>query len=231
MKKILIVEDDNLIAELERDYLESEYFATEICGEGTKVLEKNFDDYNLILLDVMLPGTDGFDLCKKIRSVSNVPIIFVTAKQGDVDKIDGLGLGADDYIVKPFNPSELVARVKCHIEIHKRLLSGEPDSKNSGDEIECGDLRIAVPSHLVFVRGSEVVLKNKEFDLLLFLASNPGVVLSKEDILENVWGMDSINDTATVMVHINRLREKIEENPSQPKHIVTVWGVGYRFDF
>ena len=229
MKRVLIVEDDDLIAELERDYLEAENFETEICHDGIEAIKKDFSTYNLILLDVMLPEMNGFDVCRNIRKVSNVPIIFVTGKLDDIDKIKGLGLCADDYIVKPFNPAELIARVLCHIKIHERLLSDVSDSKNQNEIIERGDLKIDVLSRQVFISNKEIQLKNKEFDLLLFLASNPGIVFSKENILERVWSMDCETDSATVMVHINRLREKIEPNPSQPEYILTVWGAGYKF--
>lgn len=234
MRKILIIEDDDLIAELERDYLEAENFQVEICSDGSEAMKKTFSDYDLVLLDVMLPKVNGFEVCQNIRKVSNVPIIFVTAKLEDVDKIKGLGLDADDYITKPFNPSELIARVMCHIKIHERLLNEVSDSKknvrNNYDAVIDGNgIKIDGPSRLVYIEGKEIQLKNKEFDLLLFLASNPGIVFSKESLLEKVWGMGSDTDSATVMVHINRLREKIEKNPSEPKYIITVWGSGYKF--
>ncbi len=234
MRKILIIEDDDLIAELERDYLEAENFQVEICPDGSEAMKKTFSDYDLVLLDVMLPKVNGFEVCQNIRKVSNVPIIFVTAKLEDVDKIKGLGLDADDYITKPFNPSELIARVMCHIKIHERLLNEVSDSKknvrNNYDAVIDGNgIKIDGPSRLVYIEGKEIQLKNKEFDLLLFLASNPGIVFSKESLLEKVWGMGSDTDSATVMVHINRLREKIEKNPSEPKYIITVWGSGYKF--
>ena len=234
MRKILIIEDDDLIAELERDYLEAENFQVEICSDGSEAMKKTFSDYDLVLLDVMLPKVNGFEVCQNIRKVSNVPIIFVTAKLEDVDKIKGLGLDADDYITKPFNPSELIARVMCHIKIHERLLNEVSDSKknvrNNYDAVIDGNgIKIDGPSRLVYIEGKEIQLKNKEFDQLLFLASNPGIVFSKESLLEKVWGMGSDTDSATVMVHINRLREKIEKNPSEPKYIITVWGSGYKF--
>ena len=230
MKKILIVEDDILAAELERDYLEASGFEAEICGNGSDGLKKARDGaYDLLILDVMLPGTNGFEICRQIRQTRNLPIIMVTAKQEDVDKIRGLGLGADDYVIKPFNPGELVARVKAHIGIHERLLKDAGGVQETPDVLEAGDLKILVPYRQVFVRGKEIDLKNKEYELLYFLASNPGIVFSKDVIFDRLWGMDSNGDTATVMVHINRLREKIESNPSDPRYIQTVWGAGYKF--
>ena len=230
MKKILIIEDDILAAELERDYLEASGFEAEICGNGSDGLKKARDGaYDLLILDVMLPGTNGFEICRQIRQTQNLPIIMVTAKQEDVDKIRGLGLGADDYVIKPFNPGELVARVKAHISIHERLLGEGSLAKEQKDVIEAGDLQIQVPYHQVTLGGRVIDLKNKEFELLLLLASNPGIVFSKETIYNRVWGMDANGDTATVMVHIGRLREKIEEDVSEPKYIQTVRGAGYRF--
>lgn len=230
MKKILIVEDDILAAELERDYLEASDFEVELCDNGTDGLKRaGSGKYDLLILDVMLPGTNGFEICRQIRQEQNIPIIMVTAKQEDVDKIRGLGLGADDYIVKPFNPGELVARVKAHISIHERLLKDTERKPDQTDIIESGDLQILVPYRQVIVRGKEIQLKNKEYELLYFLASNPGIVFSKDTLFDRIWGMDASGDTATVMVHINRLREKIEADPSEPEYIQTVWGAGYRF--
>ena len=230
MKKILIVEDDILAAELERDYLEASGFETEICNDGNEGLKRaETAEYALLILDVMLPGTNGFEICRQIRKTQNLPIIMVTAKQDDVDKIRGLGLGADDYIIKPFHPGELVARVQAHINIHERLLKDAGQHTDEADVIDAGELKILIPYRQVFVRGEEVELKNKEYELLYFLASNPGIVFSKDTLFDRIWGMDANGDTATVMVHIGRLREKIERNPSEPEFIQTVWGAGYRF--
>lgn len=230
MKKILIVEDDVLTAELERDYLEAEGFEVELCHDGAEGMQlAQTDAHDLLLLDVMLPGASGFDICRTVRKERNIPIIMVTAKQEDVDKIRGLGLGADDYVVKPFNPAELVARVKAHLSIHERLLRDASSSPAKEDALVFGPLAIQVPRRRVIVRGNEVSLTNKEFELLSFLAANPGIVFSKDTLFERVWGMDSNGDTATVTVHVNRLRDKIEEDPSDPRYILTVWGVGYRF--
>lgn len=230
MKTILIVEDDVLTAELERDYLEAEGFEVQLCHDGAEGMRlAQAGGHDLLLLDVMLPGTSGFDICREVRKERNVPIVMVTAKQGDVDKIRGLGLGADDYVVKPFNPTELVARVKAHISIHERLLRDASSPAGETESIRVGALEIDASRRRVNIRGKEVSLTNKEFELLRFLASNPGIVLSKDVLFERVWGMDSNGDTATVAVHVNRLREKIEENPAEPDYILTVWGVGYRF--
>lgn len=227
MKRILIIEDDQLAAELERDYLEASGFEVEIVGNGTEGQAKaEAEGFDLLLLDVMLPGKNGFDICREIRQKKNLPIILLTARTEDIDKVRGLGLGADDYIVKPFNPTEMVARVQAHIRIHERLL-GETTAKK--DEISFGELVISVPHRRVTVRGKEVNLKNREYELLYFLASNPGIVFSKDTLFDRIWGMDSVGDTATVMVHVNRIREKIEKNPQKPEYILTVWGAGYKF--
>ncbi len=229
MKKILIIEDDLLIAELERDYLVVADFEPVIETDGKRGLALAMEGgFDLLILDVMLQGINGFDICREVRRKFNIPIIMVTAKQEDIDKIKGLSLGVDDYITKPFSPAELVARVKAHIQIHELLLHSTADDGNE-DTIKAGDLRIVVNSRRVFVGEQEVSLKNKEFELLLFLAENPDIVFSKDTILDRIWGIDSTADTATVTVHINRIREKVEETPSEPKYIQTVWGVGYKF--
>ena len=229
MKKILIIEDDLLIAELERDYLVVADFEPVIETDGKRGLALAMEGgFDLLILDVMLQGINGFDICSEVRRKFNIPIIMVTAKQEDIDKIKGLSLGVDDYITKPFSPAELVARVKAHIQIHELLLHSTADDGNE-DTIKAGDLRIVVNSRRVFVGEQEVSLKNKEFELLLFLAENPDIVFSKDTILDRIWGIDSTADTATVTVHINRIREKVEETPSEPKYIQTVWGVGYKF--
>lgn len=226
MQKILIIEDDMDIAELERDYLEANGFAVEIVGDGTLGEKRALEaDVDLILLDIMLPGMDGFQVCRKVREVRNIPILLVSARQEDVDKIRGLGLGADDYIVKPFSPSELVARVKAHLQRYQQLTG----KKSAGNVLQRGALTIDKDGHRVFLDGKEVPMPNKEFALLLFLAENPGVVFSKETLFERIWGEDSLGDTATVSVHVNRIREKIEPSTAKPTYIETVWGVGYRF--
>ena len=227
MQKILIVEDDLLAAELERDYLEVSGYEVELCSNGEEgYREAMSGKYNLLLLDIMLPGMSGFEICRRIRREQNVPIIMVTAKTEDVDMIRGLGLGADDYIMKPFNPAELVARVKAHIRIHEILLQ---EAGAAPLEIRYRDLVLSVPYRRVTVRGKEVNLKNREYELLYFLASHQGMVFSRDTLLEKIWGQDNSGDTATVMVHIRRIREKIEENPQKPEYVLTVWGAGYKF--
>ena len=227
MKSILIIEDDTAISELERDYLEANDFAAEIIPDGQKGLERALAaDYDLILLDLMLPGIDGFAVCRAIRQKKDTPILMVSARQEEIDKIRGLGLGADDYIVKPFSPNELVARVKAHIARYERLTQ---KSTQGSDSIFTGDLEIQPEARRVFTGGKEVNLTRREFDLLLFFAQNPGIAFSKDKLFDRIWGMDALGDTATVMVHINRIREKIEPNPAEPVYIETVWGVGYRF--
>lgn len=226
MQKILIIEDDMDIAELERDYLEANGFSVEIVGDGSLGEKRALEaDVDLILLDIMLPGMDGFQVCRKVREARNIPILLVSARQEDVDKIRGLGLGADDYIVKPFSPSELVARVKAHLQRYLQL-TGKKDAPHV---LQRGALTIDRDGHRIFLDGREVPMPNKEFALLLFLAENPGVVFSKETLFERIWGETSLGDTATVSVHINRIREKIEPSTTRPTYIETVWGVGYRF--
>lgn len=235
MKRILIVEDDILIAEIERDYLETEQFEVLICQNGTEGLNLALkEEFDLVILDVMLPGKDGFSICRELRREKDVAIIMVTAKKEDLDKIRGLGLGADDYMIKPFSPGELVARVKAHIKIHERLKGSNGKEKESENEfekgkIEAGHLRILPLSRQVFVGDREIELANKEFELLLFLASNPNIVFSKDILFDRIWGLDALGDTATVAVHINRIREKIGTDEENLKLIETVWGAGYRF--
>ncbi|MDR2527633.1 MAG: response regulator transcription factor [Synergistaceae bacterium] len=224
-KKILIVEDDSSIAEIERDFLEINGFDSVIVENGADGLREALSGgYDLVLLDLMLPGMDGYEVAKKARAVVDIPILMVTAKTEDADKIRGLGLGADDYISKPFSPTELVARVKANIAQYERLTRPAEDGV-----IAAGRVRINPKARRVYVDESEIDLKNKEYELLTFLASNPDVVFSKDTLYERIWGMDALGDIATVAVHINRLREKIERDPSNPAHIQTVWGAGYRF--
>ncbi|WP_293978412.1 response regulator transcription factor [uncultured Clostridium sp.] len=231
MKKVLIIEDDKSIAELEQDYLEINGFKTEIALTGIRGLEKALNnDYDLILLDVMLPGKDGFEICQEIRKSKEIPILLVTAKKDDIYIIRGLGIGADDYIVKPFSPSELVARVNAHINRYERLTAVDKDSERSENIISIGRLKINCDSRRVYIRDEEIKLANKEFELLVFLASNPNIVFSKDTLLDRIWGEESFGDTSTVTVHINRIREKIELDTSNPQYIETVWGAGYRFN-
>jgi DNA-binding response OmpR family regulator len=228
IKKILIVEDEKIIAELERDYLEANGYEADIASDGLlaiKMLEDN--NYSLVLVDIMLPGMNGFELCKNIREKKDIPILFVSAKKEDIDKIRGLRLGADDYIVKPFSPSELVARVHAHINRYERLTAKGHGAIHSMTEI--GNLKIDIDARRVFINRNEVMLTNKEFDLLVFLSTNPNIVFSKNELFNKIWGLDSMGETSTVTVHINRIREKIEDDSANPQYIETVWGVGYRF--
>ena len=228
MKKVLIIEDDISIAELERDYLEINGFEVTIENTGDKGLLKAKQNlYDLIILDLMLPNIDGFEICRQIRSLKNTPIIMVSAKKEDIDKIRGLGLGADDFMTKPFSPSELVARVKAHISRFERLTQGKHTTM---DKIEIRGLSMDKSSRRVFINEKEISLTTKEFDLLVFLAANPNKVFTKEELFERIWGIDSQGDVPTVTVHIRKLREKIEIDPSNPQYIETIWGVGYRFE-
>lgn len=231
MEKVLIIEDDELIAELERDYLEANGYETEVAYDGTEGEKMaKTGEYDAVLLDVMLPGKTGFDICRELRRTMKLPIIMVTAKKEDIDKIRGLGLGADDYLVKPFSPAELVARVKSHIHIHNLLMEENNAKEQEMErEITYGNLRILVKSRRVYLDGKEITLVNKEFELLLFLAENPNLVFSKDTLFDRVWGMDSFGDVATVTVHVNRLRDKLGKNQTKTQFIETVWGAGYRF--
>lgn len=227
MSKILIIEDEEAIAELEKDYLELSDFSVDIENNGTKGLEAGLEkDYDLIVLDLMLPGTDGFEICKEIREKKNIPIIMVSAKKEDIDKIRGLGLGADDYITKPFSPSELVARVKAHLSRYERLVSTQAPTN---DIIEIRGIKIDKTARRVWIDGAEKAFTGKEFDLLSFLAEHPNHVYTKDELFREIWDMDSIGDIATVTVHIKKIREKIEYDSANPQYIETIWGVGYRF--
>ncbi len=227
MSRILIIEDEESIAELEKDYLTLSDFEVDIENNGKDGLEAALrEDYDLIILDLMLPGVDGFDICKEIRETKNTPVIMVSAKKDDIDKIRGLGLGADDYMTKPFSPSELVARVKAHLARYDRL-TGARIARNK--VIEIRGLKIDKTARRVFVNGKEVQFTTKEFDLLTFLASNPNHVFSKEELFREIWNMESVGDIATVTVHIKKIREKVEYDTSNPQYIETIWGVGYRF--
>ena len=227
MARILIIEDETAIAELEKDYLELSDFEVVLESDGSGGAARALDeDFDLIILDLMLPGMNGFDICKLIRETKNTPIIMVSAKSEDIDKIRGLGLGADDYMTKPFSPGELVARVKAHIERYQRLTaSGIP----TNDVIEIRGLKIDKTARRVYVNGEEKAFTTKEFDLLTFLAENPNHVFTKEELFKEIWNMDSVGDIATVTVHIKKIREKIEINTAKPQYIETIWGVGYRF--
>lgn len=227
MSRILIVEDEVAIADLEKDYLELSGFEVEIENDGTKGLERALhEEFDLFILDLMLPGVDGFEICKKIREIKNTPILMVSAKKDDIDKIRGLGLGADDYVTKPFSPSELVARVKAHLARYERLIG---INMPQNDIIEIRGIKIDKTARRVWVNGEEKQFTTKEFDLLTFLAENPNHVFTKEELFRKIWDMESIGDIATVTVHIKKIREKIEMNTNKPQYIETIWGVGYRF--
>ncbi len=227
MSKVLIIEDEVAIADLEKDYLELSGFEVEIENSGDVGLERALqEEFDMFILDLMLPGVDGFEICKKIREMKNTPILMVSAKKDDIDKIRGLGLGADDYITKPFSPSELVARVKAHLARYERLIGS---SQQENDVIEIRSIKIDKTARRVWVHEEEKAFTTKEFDLLTFLAENPNRVFTKEELFREIWDMESIGDIATVTVHIKKIREKIEINTAKPQYIETIWGVGYRF--
>lgn len=227
MSKILIIEDEEAIAELEKDYLELSGFKVTIENNGDTGIERALQEkFDLIILDLMLPNVDGFEICKRVREEQNIPVIMVSAKKDDIDKIRGLGLGADDYMTKPFSPSELVARVKAHLARYERLI-GTGIKEN--EWIEIRGIKIDKTARRVYLNGEEKILTTKEFDLLTFLAQNPNHVFTKEELFQKIWDMESIGDIATVTVHIKKIREKIEMNTSKPQYIETIWGVGYRF--
>ncbi len=228
MKKILIVEDDISIGEVERDYLEISGFEVTVLNDGLLGYQEAVKtDYDLVILDVMLPNMDGFNISRELRKQKDMPIIMVTAKTEEIDKIRGLGLGIDDYITKPFSPNELVARVKAHISRYELLKTSNDDDSNS--IIEARNIIININMRQVFVNDHEIDLTAKEYDLLLLLISTPNKVFTKDEIFEKVWGFNSERDIPTITVHIRKLREKIEFDPSNPQYIQTVWGVGYKF--
>ena len=227
MSRILIIEDEKEIADLEKDYLELSEFQVEIENAGDTGLEKALaEDFDLIVLDLMLPGMDGFEVCRRIREEKNIPILMVSAKKDDIDKIRGLGMGADDYMTKPFSPSELVARVKAHLARYDRLVGS---GQKQNDIVEIRGIKIDKTARRVYIDGEEKNFTTKEFDLLTFLAENPNHVFTKEELFREIWDMDSIGDIATVTVHIKKIREKIEFDTANPQYIETIWGVGYRF--
>ena len=227
MSRILIIEDEEAIADLEKDYLELNDYEVIIENTGDAGLTRAMsEDFDLVILDLMLPGMDGFEVCKNIREEKNIPILMVSAKKDDIDKIRGLGLGADDYMTKPFSPSELVARVKAHMARYDRLVGS---NQKVNDIIEIRGLKIDKTARRVYLDGEEKIFTTKEFDLLTFLAENPNHVYTKEELFREIWDMDSIGDIATVTVHIKKIREKIEFDTTKPQYIETIWGVGYRF--
>ncbi len=228
MEKILIIEDQQSIAELIKDYLEINNFQVDIRNNGQEGLKDALGkDYDLILLDLMLPDIDGFEICKKIRKEKNIPILIISARGEDIDKIRGLGLGADDYISKPFSPNELVARVKAHLSRFNRLTGKTEKAKN---EIHIKSLTINQTARRVYLDNKEIAFTTKEFEILNFLASHPNIVFSKEHLYERIWGDDSYGDITTIAVHIKKIRDKIEKDPQKPRFIDTLWGSGYRFN-
>lgn len=232
MKNILIVEDDEDISMIEEMYLQVAGFETKTIRNGNTIKDElRMKHYDLIILDLMLPGKNGYEICSEIREFIDCPILMVTARTDMKDKIQGFGVGADDYISKPFDPLELVARVNANIRQNERNITRTNTAKKSNDEqIKINDLTILINSWKVYKSGKEIKLPHKEFELLRFLALNPNIVFSKEQLLEKIWGYDFIGDSATVMVHINRLREKIEDDSKKPQILETVWGAGYRLN-
>lgn len=227
MSRILIIEDDNNILQLEKDYLEAAGFETEVATDGETGSQRAIGEhFDLVLLDIMLPELNGFQVCKKIRSLKDIPIILVSAKKEDFDKINGLGLGADDYVVKPFSPKELVARVKAHIERYNRLTRA---SHPNPDVLEVSGLKLNKDTGDARLNGKDLNLTKKEFEVLYLLASQPDTVFTKNELFEKVWGYDSLGDTSTLTVHINRLRDKFKEADESADFIKTIWGRGYRF--
>lgn len=227
MSKILIIEDEESIADLEKDYLELSGFEVDIENSGDVGLKRALEEeFDLLILDLMLPEVDGFEICKKVREKRNMPIIMVSAKKDDIDKIRGLGMGADDYMTKPFSPSELVARVKAHLARYERLVN---TNIKENEIVEIRGIKIDKTARRVWINGEEKTFTTKEFDLLTFLAQNPNHVFTKEELFNKIWDMESVGDIATVTVHIKKIREKIEFNTAKPQYIETIWGVGYRF--
>ncbi len=228
-KEILIIEDDPDIAEIERDYLTLGGYKVTVCSDGESGLREGLSGkYDIVLLDLMLPGKSGFDVCRELREASDVPVIMVSARREDIDKIRGFGYGADDYVEKPFSPSVLVARVKAHLSRYERM-SRRSGAEHADAELVFDELRLNTDTHRLYVNGNEVPLKNKEYELLCFLMKHPDRVFSREDLYEHIWGLESMGDNITVAVHINRLREKLEDDPQSPRRLQTVWGAGYRF--
>jgi len=227
MKRILVIEDDTDIAELEKDYLNLNGYDVDVEYDGAQGLKRALSgEYDLVIVDLMLPGVTGFDIVKTVREAKEIPLLIVSAKSEDIDKIRGLGCGADDYITKPFSPAELVARVKTHITRYERLFG----IQEKHDTLLIRGLEIGLSSRRVKVRSKEVVLTAKEFDLLVFLAQNPNIVFSKEQLYDRIWGEEDFGETATVAVHIQKIRKKIEVSPSEPEYIETIWGAGYRMN-
>jgi two-component system, OmpR family, response regulator len=230
MNKILIIEDDSSIAELQKDYLEVAGFQVRICADGLTGLKAiGENEYDLLILDIMLPGMDGMEILRSMKDDKDIPVLLVSAKKEEIDKIKGFSLGADDYITKPFSPGELVARVKAHLGNYERLKTRFNGGSKRDNTLIIRGLKIEKDSRRVYVNGQEVNLAQKEFDLLMYLGQNPNRVFGREELFERVWGLEALGDSATVTVHIARVREKIESDPANPQYVETVWGAGYRF--
>ena len=230
-KRILIIEDDADIRMIEEIYIQSsgmETVGAESWNEAEKKLEEN--RFDLILLDIMLPDVNGYEICRQIRKTLDIPILMVTAKTELADKLKGLNVGADDYILKPFDPVELVARINANIRQYERLTGKSAENAENGNVIKLGNVKIYLNSRRVYKNGEEIKMPNREFELLRFMAENPNIVFSKEQLFEKIWGYDYVGDSATVTVHINRIREKIEDDSKDPKILETVWGAGYRLN-
>ena len=225
MSRILIVEDELDLANIIKDYLEKELYEVEICSQGDEAIEI-FDKFkpSLVILDLMLPGMNGYEICQNIRIKSTIPILILSAKIDEFDKVKGLNLGADDYITKPFRPRELLARVNA------QLRRSQVFNKENLEIIEIENIRIYTKEYKVEKDGRDLDLSRNEFELLMFLSKNPRQVFSREQLYDRIWGFDSYGDLNTVTVTINRLCQKIEDNPKNPKYILTVWGVGYKFE-
>jgi two-component system OmpR family response regulator len=230
MRKILIIEDDLSIAELQKDYLEIAGFEVRLCADGCQgMAELHNQPYDLLIVDIMLPGLDGYQILKASKEEKGIPVLLVSAKKEEIDKIKGFNLGADDYITKPFSPGELVARVKAHLGNYDRLKERFREPEVPRNVIVVRGLKIEKDAHRVFIKDKEIALAQKEFDLLVFMAQNPNRVFGRDELFERLWGLDSLGDSTTVTVHIARIREKIESDPSNPQYIETIWGAGYRF--
>lgn len=227
MRNILVIEDDLNMAELQRDYLQMTGYTVDIVLDGAQGLQQALTrPYDIIIIDLMLPGKSGYEIIKELRERLEIPLVIVSARSEDIDKIRGLGLGADDYLTKPFSLAELAARIKSHTARYERLMG----KKQAVEIINRGGLEINTASRKVFVNGKENKMRAKEYELLLFLASNPNIVFSKEQLYDAIWGEEYYGDTATVAVHIQKIRKKIEKDPANPKYIETLWGSGYRFN-
>lgn len=227
MAKILIIEDDKNIADLEKDYLEINGYETKVVADGLEgVKEAKTKAYDLIIIDLMLPTINGFDIISMIRDELSIPMIIVSARTDDIDKIKGLGLGADDYITKPFSPSELIARVKNQLSRYERFMKVNEETS----VIEYHHISLNKEARKVIVNGKEVAFTTTEFDMLLFFMKNPDIVHSKSILFDRIWGEEEYGDIAAVAVYVQKIRKKIEKEPSNPKVIETVWGAGYRFN-